>query len=87
MNLMMEDLISVIENSIKKGYSAYDTDFVERTFTIDNLPNFRSYRIKLVMTSTSQELVPQMKNLRVLALVITWKLIHKKVIGISREIL
>jgi len=57
-----------IENSIKKGYSAYDTDFIERTFTIDNLPNFRSYRIKLVMTSTSQELVPQMKNLRVIAL-------------------
>ena len=57
-----------IENSIKRGYSAYDTDFVERTFTIDDLPNFRSYRIKLVMTSTSQELVPQMKNLRVIAL-------------------
>ena len=57
-----------IENSIKKGYSAYDTDFIERSFTIDDLPNFRSYRIKLVMTSTSQELVPQMKNLRVLAL-------------------
>ena len=57
-----------IENSIKRGYSAYDTDFVERTFTIDDLPNFRAYRIKLVMTSTSQELVPQMKNLRVIAL-------------------
>ena len=57
-----------VENSIKKGYSAYDTDFIERTFTIDNLPNFRSYRIKIVMTSTSQELVPQMKNLRVIAL-------------------
>ena len=57
-----------VENSIKKGYSPYDTDFIERTFTIDDLPNFRSYRIKLVLTSTSQELVPQLKNLRVLAL-------------------
>jgi len=57
-----------IGNSIKKGYSAYDTDFIERTFTVDDLPNFRSYRIKIVMTSTSQELVPQMKNLRVIAL-------------------
>jgi len=57
-----------IANSIKKGYSAYDTDFIERTFTIDDLPSFRSYRIKIVMTSTSQELVPQMKNLRVIAL-------------------
>jgi len=57
-----------VANSIKKGYSAYDTDFIERTFTVDDLPNFRSYRIKIVMTSTSQELVPQMKNLRVLAL-------------------
>ena len=57
-----------VENSIKKGYSSYDTDFIERTFTIDDLPNFRSYRIKLVLASTSQELVPQLKNLRVLAL-------------------
>lgn len=57
-----------VENSIKKGYSAYDTDFIERTFTADDLPNFRSYRIKIVMTSTSQELVPQIKNLRVIAL-------------------
>jgi len=57
-----------IANSIKKGYSAYDTDFIERTFSIDNLPNFRSYRVKIVMTSTSQELVPQVKNLRVIAL-------------------
>ena len=59
---------TLVRNSIKKGYSPYDTDFIERTFTIDDLPNFRSYRIKLVMTSTSQELVPQLKNLRVLAL-------------------
>ncbi len=57
-----------VPNSNKKGYSPSETDFIERTFTIDNLPNFRSYRIKLVMTSTSQELVPQMKNLRVIAL-------------------
>ena len=57
-----------VPNSNKKGYSPSETDFIERTFTVDDLPNFRSYRIKLVMTSTSQELVPQMKNLRVIAL-------------------
>jgi len=57
-----------VPNSNKKGYSPSETDFIERTFTVDNLPNFRSYRIKLVMTSTSQVLVPQMKNLRVIAL-------------------
>ena len=54
--------------SSKKGFSLTDTDFVERTFTVDNLPTFRSYRIKVVMTSTNQTLVPQMKNLRVIAL-------------------
>ena len=37
-------------------------------FTIDNLAAFRNYRIKLVMTSTSQVYVPRIKNLRVIAL-------------------
>jgi hypothetical protein len=57
-----------VENSSRKGYSPSDTDFLERVFTIDDLPNFRSYRIKIVMTSKNQQLVPQMKNLRVIAL-------------------
>ncbi len=59
---------SLVTPSTKRGFSLEDTDFVERTFTIDNLQTFRSYRIKIVMTSTNQTLVPQMKNLRVIAL-------------------
>jgi len=45
-----------------------DTEFNSYTFSIDNLPSFRSYRIKFIMTSTSQVYVPQLRNLRVLAL-------------------
>ena len=59
---------SLVTPSTKRGFSLEDTDFVERTFTVDNLQTFRSYRIKIVMTSTNQTLVPQMKNLRVIAL-------------------
>jgi len=32
------------------------------------LPSFKSYRIKLIMTSTNQVYVPRMKDLRVIAL-------------------
>jgi hypothetical protein len=43
-------------------------DFKEYNFTADNLPPFRSYRIKLVGTSTNQVYVPRIKDLRVIAL-------------------
>ena len=43
-------------------------NFKEYTFTIDNLPSFKFYRIKLIGTSTNQVYVPRVKNLRVLAL-------------------
>jgi hypothetical protein len=43
-------------------------DFKEYTFTADNLPSFRNYRIKLVATSTNQVYVPRIKDLRVIAL-------------------
>ena len=45
-----------------------DAEFKEYTFSIDQLPSFKIYRIKLVMTSTSQVHVPRVKNLRVMAL-------------------
>ena len=37
-------------------------------FTIDNLPTFRYFSIKLVGTGTNQAQPPRVKNLRVLAL-------------------
>jgi len=43
-------------------------DYKEYNFTADNLPPFRSYRIKLVATSTNQVYVPRIKDLRVIAL-------------------
>jgi hypothetical protein len=43
-------------------------DYKEHTFTIDNLPSFRHFRIKLIGTSTNQVYVPRIKNLRVIAL-------------------
>ena len=43
-------------------------EFKEYTFTIDRLPSFRTYRIKLGMTSTGQCFVPRVKELRVIAL-------------------
>ena len=43
-------------------------EFKEYTFSISDLPSFKFYRIKFVMTSTSQSYPPRMRNLRVLAL-------------------
>ena len=45
-----------------------DVEFKEYVFTADNLPSFRSYRIKVLMTSTTQVFVPRVKDLRVIAL-------------------
>ena len=42
--------------------------FREYEWSIDDLPSFRVARIKLVMTSTSQAIVPVIQDLRVIAL-------------------
>ena len=78
---------TLVPTSSRRGFSVAETDFIEHVFSVDNLPSFRSYRIKIVMTSTNQVLVPQMRNLRVIALSIIWKFTPKKVIRISQEIL
>ena len=43
-------------------------DFREYTFSIDDLPPFKTYRIKLNLTSNTQCFVPRVKDLRVIAL-------------------
>lgn len=58
----------LVESSKKLGFSPSDSEFKEYVFSIDNLKSFRSYRIKIIMTSTNQVVVPQIKNLRVVAL-------------------
>lgn len=50
------------------GFDSGSVEFKEHTFTMDQLPTFRSYRIKVLLTGTSQTYVPRIKNLRVLAL-------------------
>lgn len=50
------------------GFLPDEIGYREYTFTADELPSFKSYRIKIVMTSTSQAYVPRMKDLRVIAL-------------------
>lgn len=50
------------------AFDSRDADYREYTFTIDQLPSFRTYRIKLNLTSTSQCFVPRVKELRVIAL-------------------
>ena len=50
------------------AFESENLDFKEYVFSIDELPAFRNYRIKLLMTSTSQVHVPRMKDLRVIAL-------------------
>jgi hypothetical protein len=43
-------------------------DFKEYSFSADQLPSFRSYRIKIIGTSSNQVYVPRVKDLRVIAL-------------------
>jgi hypothetical protein len=43
-------------------------NFSEYEFTINNLPAFSYYRIKLILTSTNQSYVPKLKDIRAIAL-------------------
>jgi hypothetical protein len=57
-----------ITTSISTGFISEDLDYRECTFTGNIQVPFISYRIKLIMTSTSQVYVPRLKNLRVITL-------------------
>jgi hypothetical protein len=50
------------------GFISPELEYREYTFTVDQLPAFISYRIKLILTSTDQVYVPRVRNLRVIAL-------------------
>lgn len=50
------------------GFDSDELDFREYEFTIDNLPTFRYFSIKIVGTSTNQSYPPRVKDLRVIAL-------------------
>ena len=51
-----------------EGFLSNDLTFKEYEFTVDNLPTFKSYRIKLVGTSTNQAYAPRIKELRTITL-------------------
>jgi hypothetical protein len=61
-----QDKLISASNSL--GFIPQELEYREYTFTADKLPAFRSYRIKLIMTSTNQVYVPRVSNLRVIAL-------------------
>ena len=50
------------------AYTSNQVVYNDYEFTIDNLPTFRNFSIKLVGTGTNQAQPPRMRNLRVLAL-------------------
>ena len=59
---------SFITKSNARSFDSESLDYREYTFTIDQLPAFRTYRVKLSLTSNSQCFVPRIKDLRVIAL-------------------
>ena len=50
------------------GFLSNEIDFKEHTWSIDSLPKFLSYRIKIVLSATNQVYVPRIQNLRVITL-------------------
>ncbi len=51
-----------------EGFLSRDLTFKEHEFSVDNLPAFKSYRIKLIATSTNQAYAPRIKELRTITL-------------------
>ena len=55
----------------KNDYHAYvpgPRAFKEIEWTVDELPSFKIFRIKLIMTSTNQAIVPVIQDIRAIAL-------------------
>jgi hypothetical protein len=50
------------------GFLSQDIEYKDYTFTADNLPSFRNFRIKIIGTSSNQAYVPRFRDLRVIAL-------------------
>ena len=50
------------------GFNSNDVTFKEYEFNMEDLPQFKYYRIKFILTSTNQSYVPRVSNLRVITL-------------------
>ena len=59
---------SFITKSIARSFDSEKLDYREYTFTVDQLPAFRTYRVKISLESNSQCFVPRIKDLRVISL-------------------
>jgi len=70
-NIILESNNSGLPDKfVPKHNSTIDSSdkFSENVFTINDLPAFKTYRIKLVLTSTDQTYPPKIQELRVIAL-------------------
>ena len=59
---------TLVSKTATYGFDTSQIEFKEHTFSIDQLPTFKCYRVKVLLLGTSQTYVPRFKNLRVLAL-------------------
>ena len=59
---------SLTTKSDVSGFLSKDLVYKELTFSVNDLPSFKSFRIKLDLTSSNQAYVPRIKELRVIAL-------------------
>ncbi len=51
-----------------RGFSPSELSYKEYAFTANNLPAFKAYRIKFVLSSTNQTFCPRVSSLRVITL-------------------
>lgn len=58
----------LIEKTDAVGFASEELVYRDYEFTIDNLPDFRYFSIKIIGTSTNEAYPPRVKDLRVLAL-------------------
>ena len=52
----------------QEGFKGNEIAFRELTWSANNLPSFKSYRIKLLLTSNNQTYPPRISELRVITL-------------------
>ena len=58
---------ALIPKSDETGFIPEELEYKEYTFTANELPSFKSFRIKFLMTTTNQAFVPRLTSLKVIA--------------------
>ena len=58
---------ALIAKSDPTGFVPEELEYKEYSFTANELPSFKSFRIKFLMTSTNQAFVPRLTSLKVIA--------------------